>query len=112
MFRHFGSKKNLLMACMRAFTAASFSGTFESELSGDYAEDIRRMAYLQIKDTAANMELIRLLVCDARTISELREAVLTGSRANLTRLSSYFQRQIDLGVLHSGSACRAAGFRL
>jgi len=101
LFRHFGSKKNLLMACMQSFTAASFSGSFESELSGNYSEDILRMAYLQIKDTAAHMELIRLLVCDARTIPELREAVLAGSRANLARLSGYFQRQIEQGVVRA-----------
>src|ERR1035437_5056099 len=85
LFRHFGNKKNLLMACMQAFTAASFSATFEAELTGSYAEDLLRMAYLQIKDTTANMEIIRLLVCDARNIPELREAMLTGSRANLAR---------------------------
>jgi AcrR family transcriptional regulator len=99
LFRHFGSKKNLLMACMQAFTAASFPATFESELTGNYAQDILRMAHLQIKDTIANMEVIRLLVCDARNVPELREAMLAGSRANLARLSSYFQRQIDQGVV-------------
>ena len=101
LFRHFGSKKNLLMACMQAFTAASFSGIFESELSGDYAEDILRMAYLQIKDTTANMEIIRLLVCDARNIPELHDAMLAGSRTNLARLSGYFQHQIDQGVVRA-----------
>jgi AcrR family transcriptional regulator len=101
LFRHFGSKKNLLMACMQAFTAASFSGAFESQLSGSYAEDILRMAHLQIQDTTANMQLIRLLVCDSRSIPELHEALLAGSRANLARLSGYFQCQIDLGVVRA-----------
>ncbi|MDR3577531.1 MAG: TetR/AcrR family transcriptional regulator [Anaerolineaceae bacterium] len=101
LFRHFGSKKNLLMACMQAFTTASFSATFESDLTGNYAEDILRMAHFQIQDTTANMEIIRLLVCDARNIPELRDAMLTGSRANLARLSAYFQRQIDLNVVRA-----------
>jgi AcrR family transcriptional regulator len=98
LFRHFGSKKNLLMACMQAFTSVSFPATFESELTGNYARDILRMAQLQIRDTTANMEIIRLLVCDARSVPELREAMLAGSRANLARLSGYFQRQIEQGV--------------
>jgi hypothetical protein len=86
---------------MQAFTAASFSGTFESQLSGSYAEDILRMAHLQIQDATANMELIRLLVCDSRSLPELHEALLAGSRANLARLSGYFQRQIELGVVRA-----------
>jgi AcrR family transcriptional regulator len=99
LFRHFGSKKNLLMACIGAFNAASFSGTFESELTGDYAGDILRMARLQIKDTADHMEILRLLISDANSVPELREMMLTGGRGNAARLSSYFQRQIDAGVV-------------
>ncbi len=45
LFRHFGSKKNLLMACMQAFTSASFPATFETGLTGNYAEDIQHMAH-------------------------------------------------------------------
>ncbi len=47
------------------------------------------------------MQIIRLLVCDARNIPELREAMLAGSRANLAGLSGYFQRQIELGAVRA-----------
>lgn len=99
LFRHFGSKKNLLLACIQAFNAASFSGTFESELTGDYAEDILRMARLQIKDTAEHMDLLRLLISDAHSVPELRQMMLSGGRGNVARLQAYFQRQIDAGVV-------------
>ncbi len=99
LFRHFGSKKNLLMACIQAHNASGFSATFETELSGDYTEDILHMARLQIQDSLANIQLLRLLVCDARNIPELREALLAGGRGNLERISGYFQRQIESGVI-------------
>lgn len=99
LFRHFGSKKSLLMACIEAHNASGFSAKFESGLTGNYPEDILRMAQLQIQDTTANIEILRLLICDARTVPELREALLTGGRSNLARISSYFQRQIDTGVV-------------
>jgi AcrR family transcriptional regulator len=99
VFRQFGSKKNLLMACMEAFNAVNFPATFQDHLTGVYADDIAMMAHLQIQDTTANLEVLRILICDARTVPELRQAMLAGGRGNLVRLSTYFQQQIDLGVV-------------
>ncbi len=101
LFRQFGRKKDLLIACIEAHNAAGFSATFESELTGDYAEDILRMAELQIRDTTANLEILRLLSCDAHNMPELRQAMLAGGRGNLARLSRYFQRQIGRGVIRA-----------
>ena len=99
LFRHFGNKKNLLMACIEAHNAAGFSATFETQLTGDYAQDILCMARLQIEDTVANLDILRLLLCESRNVPELREAMLAGSRGNLARLSRYFLRQIEAGVI-------------
>ena len=99
VFRHFGSKKNLLSACVEAFNQASFTGTFETELTGDYPEDIARMAQMQTQSTREGMRVIRLLFCDSRNLPELREVMLAGGRGNLARLSAYFQRQMDAGVV-------------
>ena len=101
LFRHFGNKKNLLMACIEAFNASNFAATFQAELTGEYPNDIAIMAYLQIQNTSTNLEMLRLLLCDARNVPELREAMLTGGRSNLTRLSDYFQQQIDCGIVRS-----------
>lgn len=99
LFRHFGHKKNLLFACIEQRNEAGFAANFESILTGNYADDILRMARLQIKDMQASKEILRLLICEARTIPELRQALAAGSRQNLARLSAYFQRQIDAGIV-------------
>ena len=99
LFRHFGSKKNLLMACMQAFNTTGFSVTFESQLSGNYTEDIRRLAHLLAEDTAANIQMLQLMLCEARVIPELRQAILAGGQGNTERLGDYFQRQIEAGVV-------------
>jgi AcrR family transcriptional regulator len=103
LFRHFGSKKNLLIACIDSFNATSFAAKFETGLTGDYSEDIWRMALLQIEDTTAHLEILRLLMCDARNVPELREAILAGGRGNLARLSRYFQGLIDTHVIRPGT---------
>jgi AcrR family transcriptional regulator len=107
LFRHFGSKKNLLVACIDAHNAAGFSATFEKELTGDYPEDIYRMAIGLNQDTLANMEVLRLLICDTRNLPDLREALLAGGRANMARLRRYFQQQIDAGVIRPGISAEA-----
>jgi AcrR family transcriptional regulator len=107
LFRHFGSKKNLLVACIEAHNAAGFSATFEKELTGDYSEDIYRMAVGLNLDTLANMEILRLLICDARNLPDLREALLAGGRANMARLRDYFQTKIDSGVIRQGLPAEA-----
>lgn len=99
LFRHFGNKKGLLMACMEAFNASGFAARFEAELTGSYPEDILHMAHLEMRDTAASFEVLRLLLCDARHIPELREAMLAGGMGNLARVSGYFQHQIEAGVV-------------
>jgi len=99
LFRLFGNKKGLLFACMESRNATGFSATFEAELTGDYEEDILRMAELQIKDTTANLEMLRLLSCDMHNVPELRDAMLAGGRGNMAILSDHFQRQIDAGVV-------------
>jgi len=101
LFRHFGSKKNLLMACTEAFNAVGFPANFEGELTGDYREDITRMARLQIEDTLSRLEILSLLLCEARNVPELREAILAGGSGNLARLSRFFKRQADAGVVRA-----------
>lgn len=101
LFRHFGSKKNLLMACMETFNAGGFAATFEAELSGNYPGDIACMARLQLKNTAENLDVLHLLLSDLRNVPELQEAMRTGGGGNLALLAAYFQRQIEAGVVRS-----------
>ncbi len=99
LFRHFGSKKALLMACVEAQNAASMAAIFDADLSGVYSEDILRMAQHQIADMRANVELLRMLLCDMRSIPELRQVLLEGGRGNQARMSRYFQGQIEAGAI-------------
>jgi AcrR family transcriptional regulator len=99
IFRHFGNKKNLLFACVSAFNQVGFAETFQAHLTGDYAADIRKMAQLQMADTAGRFEVIRLLLCEAQAVPELREAVLMGAAGNRGHLLDYFRQQLDAGVI-------------
>lgn len=99
LFRRFGSKKNLLLACMRAFNQEGFAHTFAGQLSGDYAADIHRMARLQVAEVERQFEMLRLMLCEAQAVPELRDVMAQGAAENLSRLAAYFQQQIEAGVV-------------
>ncbi len=101
LFRHFGSKKGLLLACAENFVASGFAATFEQHLTGDYAGDILAMARAQAADMAERFDLVRLLLCDASEVPEIREIVLSTSGQNQTLIADYFRRQIERGVVRS-----------
>lgn len=107
LFRHFGTKMNLLSACVETMNAGGFAATFETELCGEYAEDVRRMAVRQMRDTLEHMDILRVLICDARNVPELREAMLRGGSGNFARLRDFFQRQMDAGVIRNDLAPEA-----
>jgi AcrR family transcriptional regulator len=102
LFRHFGTKRNILLACMESFNASGFASTFEQHLIGNYRQDILIMARLQIQDTLSSLDMLRLLVCEARNIPELLEAMARGSSGNMARVEKYFQHQLDTGAIRPG----------
>lgn len=101
LFRHFGNKKNLLFACMQAFNETSFAARIETDLTGNYAGDLLRMATRQMEDTRGKLDMLRMLLCDSRNVPELREALLAGARGNLSGLSAYFQEQVQAGEIRA-----------
>lgn len=99
LFRHFGSKQNLLKEFVAQFNAAGFTGTFEQHLTGDYAQDIRHMARAQYEGTLASARMLRVMVCDMLEMSEIQAIALAGAQNNQAVMKAYFQRQIDSGVV-------------
>ncbi len=101
VFRHFGSKKNLFMACAAVFNAEGFTGAFEHHLTGDYRADILTMARLLQQDMSQGFEVMRLVLCDATEVPEVREVMVSGGRGNQARLAEYFREQIAAGVVRA-----------
>ena len=101
LFRHFGSKKGLLTACVETFNAQGFAATFEREISGDYAADVLLMARLLARSMAENFTFMRLMMCELAQFPEMREIALAGGRGNATLIADYFRRQIAAGVIRA-----------
>lgn len=101
LFRHFGSKQNLLLACLEAVQREGFVSTFEEHLTGEYAADIAIMARRQMADMVERSDVLALLFCDANQVPALREALQAGANQNAERVAGYFRRQIEAGVIRN-----------
>lgn len=99
IFRHFGSKQNLLRAVIEAFNQEAFPATFEKLLTGDYIVDIPVMAKALAEAMAEGFAPIRLLMCEAQEVPSLLELMTEGSEQNQALTADYFRRQIEAGVL-------------
>ncbi|MCB9450925.1 MAG: TetR/AcrR family transcriptional regulator [Anaerolineaceae bacterium] len=102
LFRHFGNKQGLLLACINAGNQSGFAQTFRKHLTGDYADDILVMARLQMADTHQNFEILRLLLCDAQAVPDLQEMLAMGAEGNLSHIAAYFEEQIVAGIIRPG----------
>ena len=99
LFRHFGTKKNLLNACAENYRAEGFAANLERYLTGHYPDDILAMARAMMLGMSEGVEYLRLMMCDAMEIPELRETMLQGWGAQAARLAHYFRGQIQAGVV-------------
>jgi TetR/AcrR family transcriptional repressor of mexJK operon len=99
IFRHFGSKQNLLKAVIEDFNQEAFPATFEKLLTGDYAVDIPVMAKAMAEAMAEGFAPIRLLMCEAQEVPTLLELMTEGSEHNQGLVANYFRQQIEAGVV-------------
>lgn len=110
IFRHFGSKRNLLRASIEYAAARTFPATFDHLLTGDYAQDILAMARAQRADMQQGADALRVLMCDAGEAPEVREYLQAAARRNFARLTAYFQAQIDAGIVRADLDAETAAY--
>jgi len=98
LFRRFGSKLNLLMAVVGRFSGlADLSAFVAGELTGDYRQDMLRLARLFQAMMAERRLSIRLMLCEAEHVPELGAVVGEMPFRLRQMLAGYLQRQIDAG---------------
>ena len=99
LFRHFGSKQQLLRAIIGGATASGLQALVEGQLSGDYRADLLRLGQDEVATMLRWQSAVRLLVCEAAHDPELHAIVAGGSSQNQARLAAYFREQIMAGVV-------------
>ena len=100
LFRHFGSKKNLLMAMINRFSALpGLEATFENQLTGNYRQDLLRIASQFLAMMSRNRKAILMMLCEAQRLPEVREVIAQTPSQQRQMLGKYLRQQIERGVV-------------
>ncbi len=100
IFRHFGSKRNLLLEMINRHSALpDLSALIEKQLTGDFRQDLIRLATVFFKSITQRKEALRLMLCEAGELPELREVIVQIPDQLRGVLTHYFQRQMEAGQM-------------
>jgi AcrR family transcriptional regulator len=98
LFRHFGNKLNLLLAVLDRFSAVpDLSAMMSGQFTGHYREDMLRLGHAFQGIMAARQTSIRLILCEAEQVPELRAAVGRMPLQLRQMLTAYLRHQIEAG---------------
>jgi AcrR family transcriptional regulator len=100
IFRHFGKKKKLLLAVIERFSALPGLGqALKDKLSGDYRQDLTRIAQIFMEMMGRNRQAILMTMCEAQRSPEIREIVAEPPARQRQMLGQYLRHQIEAGVV-------------
>jgi AcrR family transcriptional regulator len=95
LFRHFGTKLNLLVAVIEQFSGLSdLAAMLDDTLTGDYRQDMLRLGRYFQEIMAARRTSLRLILCEAEQVPELRPVVGRMPLQLRQMLAGYLRRQM------------------
>ena len=104
LFRHFGSKKNLALATIDRYSALpDLADLLTNQFSGDYRRDMQLLGRLFQRFLAERREAIRMMICEAEHLPELRDIIGTMPQRLRDMLGGYLRGQIARGVVRDQS---------
>ena len=100
LFRHFGSKRNLLSEMINQHSALpGLTELIESQLTGDYQRDLICLATVFFQSITERKEALRLMLCESRELPEVREVIVQIPDQLREELMRYFQSQMEADVV-------------
>ena len=102
LFRRFDNKAGILQAL--AVVAAASRGEFppaDAVVPGDLRATLRNLATLEIQDAIASGGLVLRLTLEARSVSEVQEAMSEIATSNLERMANFLRAQQADGQLRA-----------
>jgi len=100
LFRHFGSKKNLLMAVIDRFSALpGLEAALESQLTGDYREDLLRLGSHFVATMRERRAVVLMMLCEAERLPEVGEVIAQVPHQQRRLLGEYLRQQMERGVV-------------
>ena len=95
LFRHFGSKENLVKAIVDEFGGLAIAKDLESRLSGDYIQDLTLIGNELITVLTERNHIVRMAICEAGRFPEIQQSIAENPRQIQRFLTNYFAKQIE-----------------
>jgi AcrR family transcriptional regulator len=100
LFRHFGSKRNLLSELIQTRSALpDLSSIIENQLSGDYHQDLTLFARRFLNALLQRQDALRLILCEANEVPEIRDVVAKIPKQLRENITEFLHQQIEKGVV-------------
>jgi AcrR family transcriptional regulator len=100
LFRHFGSKRNLLSQMIERYSALpDLENIVKSQLSGDYRQDLTVFGSVFARVIFERREALRLMLCEASQLPELQQVIVQVPDKLRQIVAQYLQRQMDKGIV-------------
>ncbi|MEP7287583.1 MAG: TetR/AcrR family transcriptional regulator [Chloroflexota bacterium] len=102
LFRHFGSKKNLLTAVVERYSPLKgLIALLSEQLTGDFYQDLRALSDYIVHSMAEQPDIMRLVLFESHQIPELRDMLDFIPQQIIRLLTDYFTQQTLSGTLRS-----------
>jgi AcrR family transcriptional regulator len=102
LFRHFGDKKNLMMAVLAQDSALpGMEATLKGRLTGDYRQDLTLIGGHFLATMVEQRKAILMTLFEADHLPELREVISQVPQQQRQILGGYFRRQMERGVMRA-----------
>ncbi|MEW6404365.1 MAG: TetR/AcrR family transcriptional regulator [Chloroflexota bacterium] len=100
LFRHFGSKKNLLMAVIDRFSALpGLEAALEDQLTGDYRQDLQCLGNHFMDTMRQRRAVVLMMLCEAERLPEVSEAIAQVPDQQRQLLGKYLRQQMARGAV-------------
>lgn len=110
LFRHFGSKEKLFASVLDEFAAPAMTTALETQLTGEYRQDLLTMGRLLVKTLFERASAVRLMLCEAAHFPELQAVLAQNPRQLRLTLARYLEQKMAQGQvrpLHAEAAAQA-----
>jgi AcrR family transcriptional regulator len=104
LFRHFGSKANIIKELIKHFGGPSMVKGIEAQLSDDYRTDMSLFGQLMMMAIFERRHTMRMMLCEAIHFPELQEIMAQNPRQLRKMIARYLERQMQVGIIHPGHA--------
>ena len=96
LFRHFGSKRNLFTEMIHKHSALpNLTAVIENQLTGEFRQDLIHLATVFFQTITVRKEALRLMLCEADELPEIRDVVVKIPDQLRQVLTRYFRDKIN-----------------